>query len=142
MSYKDLMAKRTEEVKAPKAMPVGTFTFLILRHEIGQSRKKKTDQVEFFVRPVSFEADVDEGEIKEVPNWQQREMRKTFYITENALHRLRDFFVTVLGPDAEGRSLEECLPMTTNRTFKAYVTQRPAEDGNIYNDIGDVAADE
>lgn len=125
-NFAALLDRQADEIEKPKPMPMGTFTFLVKDHEFGESSQKKTPFIQFNVNPRVAQDDVDEEALAAVENWQDRNMRVTFYLTDDAMWRLTDF-LEHCGIDMSGRTLAECIPETTNQMFNGYVIQQASQ---------------
>lgn len=124
----NLLGKRTSEIEKPKPLPIGNYGWLIKGHEIVESSQKKTPGVQFTVQPFEAKDDVDEDLLAEVKDPFQRNMRMTFWITEDSLWRLKEF-LEMLGLGGNDESLEELIPETTGQQFIAKVRHEPSQDG-------------
>lgn len=137
--FNQLLHQTADSFERPKPLPIGTYTFTILGHEMGESRQKKTPFVQFNVQPTAASADVDETLLDSITEWQARKMRHTFYITEDSLFRLTEFMGHLgLGVD---RPLDELIPEATGFTFLGTVTQRASntDPNSVFNDISSTA---
>jgi len=65
---------------------------------------------------------------------QQKEMRLTFYLTENALFMLRDFFEKTMKFSVNGVTFSDLIPGTTGQHFLGTVTQEVSGD-RIFSNI-------
>lgn len=127
MSFKDILAKPIAEVEAPQAIPLGTYDFRIKNHEFVESGKKKTPGVQFNVIPTRAHEDVSQEELSALKKpFSSREMKLTFWITEESAFRLREFLENDIG--LTGANLESLIPQAANAIFAGYVNQRPSED--------------
>lgn len=131
-AFKDLLAKKVDDVKRPEPVPPGSYIAVVRGHEFGVSSKKKTDQVEFdFVLSEALE-DVDAdllelfgGEAKLVT----KVMKNAFYITDAALFMLTDFLKDALEIESGGRNIDEVIPESTGCKVVINVTHSMANDG-------------
>jgi hypothetical protein len=117
--FTSLLHKSTADIQRPWVLPSGTFTFLILGYEFGKSSKKETPYVRYKFQPQSFDQDVDPADL-EGKDWQKKELRDDFYLTEAAMYRLVDF-LKVCGVNTEGRMLDELVSEAVGRTVKGAV---------------------
>jgi hypothetical protein len=133
-SFKDILAKPIEEIKSPPPVPMGTYDWRVKGHEFGQSNQKKTDYVRFLVQAIAAGDDVDDSQLAEIGGVEACEMRLTFYITEDAAFRLREFLEKDLG--LSGPTLEALIPQATNAVFRGYVSQQVnAETGKPFSEL-------
>lgn len=121
-----LLSKNADEIEKPKPLPPGQYQFIVTGHEFGESAQKKTPFVSFKVRPVAPGPDVDQTALAQVKEWNKKEMKYDFYITEDALFRLKDF-IGHCGIGTSGRPLDACIPELTNQSFTGVVAQSISE---------------
>ena len=140
-SFKAILDKPIEEIKAPPQLPAGTYDWRIKGHEFTESGKVnnktgvKTAGVRFTVSPFAVGEDVDKDLISAMAKpFSEAEMRLTFWITEDSAFRLRDFLEKDVG--VTGASLAALIPAATNGAFRGYVKQSVNEDsGKPYSEI-------
>lgn len=134
------LARSADEVKRPKPIPSGTYTFLVKGREFGKSSKKETPFAEYEIIPQTHEADVDVTQLDGV-NLHEKSLRATFYLTKDAEYRLLDF-AKACGVPTQGRKLSEIIDSCVNTYVKGTVKIRPnPEDVTApgYNDVGPFA---
>lgn len=127
----NLLGKRSDEIEKPKPLPIGNYGWLIKSHEIVESSQKKTPGVQFTVQPFEAKDDVDEDLLAEVKEPFKKQMKLTFWITEDSLWRLNDF-LQMLELGGNGETLEELIPETTGQQFVAKVKHEQMQDGNDF----------
>jgi hypothetical protein len=123
-----LLGKKTNEIEKPKPMPIGHYSFVTKSFQIVESAKKKTPGVEYLCNMVEPKDDVDEELLTAVKNPNQKDMKLTFWLTEDSLFRLKDF-LTVLGitNEDDDRTLEEILPESVGQTFISAIKHETME---------------
>lgn len=126
MSFKDILAKPIEDIKSPPPVPMGTYDWRIKGHEFGESAQKKTPYCRFLCQAIAASDDVDQTLLESVGGLDECEMRVTFYLTEDAAFRLREFLENDVG--LSGPTLEALIPQATNQVFRGYVTQQVNTD--------------
>lgn len=118
------LAKSADDVKRPRPLPGGTYTFLVKERTFGQTTSdKKTPFVEYKVIPQMAEPDVDASELTDV-TLTDKELRATFYITKDAEYRLVEF-AKHCGVQTQGRKLGEIIDSAVNCYVKATIKQVP-----------------
>jgi hypothetical protein len=138
--FASLLGQSADEIEKPKPLPMGTFTFQVGEHRFDESAKKKTPFVEFKVTPKVAQEDVDEDLLAEVKNWQEREMRLTYYLTDDAIWRLKDF-LEHCGISTAGRTLGECVPETAGALVNGYV-KHDVNGEDVYANISSTSVAE
>jgi hypothetical protein len=137
VDFKSLLSKPSDSIEKPKLLPEGTYTGMIAKYEYAESKEKKTPYVRFLVRLTGFGEDIDPTDQVGI-DLSKRELRKDFYITEDALHRLKTFWETC-GIDGRGRTLSEIIPDLIQAEVMVTVGHRPSEDGKeVYVDLKDI----
>jgi hypothetical protein len=125
------------EANRPKPLPVGTYTCIvdgIPRHDL--SKQKQTPFVEFQLKPVSPGPDVDQEALAAAGGL--KNLRTTFYTTEEAIFRL-DQFLENLGIE-KGMSRKEAISQAPGRQVLATVTHRASQDGTaIFAEVNSTA---
>lgn len=121
----DLLRKPMNEIERPKLLPAGTYYGIIKSHELGKSTQKKTPFVRFHVALTGAGEDVDQ-ELLEGIELAKKILRRDFFLTEDALFRVKDFLAS-LGIEVEGRSLGECIPEAIGQSVMLTVRHRPIE---------------
>ena len=152
-SFAPILDRKPGQVERPKQLPIGSFEWLtkgIPRFD--KSTQKKTDFVEFTVVPQGpvkndegENLDVDQEALDEVLTRtngdkiaiQSKSQRITFYITEDAVWRLKEF-LRHLGfdipeegeaDDEDAPSLRQMISESANRRFGGYISHKPSDDG-------------
>jgi hypothetical protein len=139
--FRALLAKPMDDVKRPIPLPQGTFHGLIGKHSFGESRNKKTPFVSYELTLQSHSDDIEDDAMEGI-ELAKRTLSVTYYLTEDALYRAKEFLQSV-GVATEGRALGECLPEAVNARVLVGITQRNSEDGTqIFNDVGLVRGEE
>jgi len=125
-----LLDTKVDDIKRPKPLPVGTYSFLIKESTLGESSQKKTPYVRFDCQPIGFEADVNTAELDGI-DLGKRSIGLDFFLTADALWRAKEFFEKI-GLESAGRSLREVIAECAGKQFKAYVkheaSQREGDD--------------
>ena len=137
VNFQSLLSKPVNSIKEPAPLPAGTYTGVIKSYKYDESREKKTPYVRFEVQLQSPGADIDPSDVAEI-DLTKKIMRRDYYLTEDALFRLKDLIVSC-GVDSSGRSLAEVIPDLVHAEVLVNVTTRSSEDGKkIYFDVQDL----
>ncbi len=137
IDFTQLLDSRVDKAERPKPLPVGTYLLRItaLPQQVS-SRDKGTPGMTYIYKVIEAGGDVDQDQLAEI-DLTKKQIKDTFWITEDAMFRFREF-LEKLGLNVEERSFTECLPETPNREIKAYITQTAsskAGDDTRYNNI-------
>jgi len=122
VNFKDLLSTKLDDVKAPSALPEGTYHGTISSFEYGDNNKNKTPYVRFALKFHSTSDDVDPKDLADI-DLASRKLSTDFYLTPDARWRLKEFLVS-LGLKTDGGSFDELIPEAVGQSVLAYVTQR------------------
>ena len=142
MSFQDLLSKSVDSVERPAPLPEGTYEVLIKAHNFGESDRKKTPYCEFEYQLMATGLDVDKERLDSALKGKplsERSIRDSFYITEKALPRLREFLERA-GVNIVGRPFTQCIPEAIGRRVLIFVKQEAGEGDVIYNNASKYAA--
>lgn len=131
----ELLGKPAESFVPPPVLPVGTYAFVVLKHEFGESSKKKTPYVRFHCRPQAAQDDVDQEALAAYGPF-NKELRLDFYLTEDALFRINEF-MEKLGMNTK-TSLVELIQSVPGTNFLGVVSHTVGDDRRPYANISDV----
>jgi hypothetical protein len=129
-NFASILDESPDEVHAPQPIPQGTYICVVAGAPVyDKSSKKGTPYVEFTLRPLSAEADVDESELEDVGGLDGKTLRATFYLTEDAVYRL-DEFHTHCGLDlSDGQSRRSRNDAIMNAEVRCFVKHETSNDG-------------
>lgn len=138
-SFADILNRPATEVEAPKPLPVGTYLASVKGlPEFNKVGQQDRDVADFTLVLIQAEDDVDAEDLEAYGKTiQGREMRARFFLTEDALYRLKDF-MEKCGIDVtdKKKTLAQLINDVPGSQVKVYVTHRPNQDGSqIYNEI-------
>ena len=113
-SFSSILDRAPSEIEKPKPLPTGSYvTLLVGQPRIDKSTKKQTEYREFTHKILSAGEDVDEDDLKAYLGGKKLTdvlMKNTYYITEGAVWRLKEF-LEHCGIE-EGESLREMVEET------------------------------
>ena len=136
VDFRTLLQTPMDTIEKPKPLPAGTYHGVVSRHEFGESSQKRTPYVRFHLQPTSAADDVDPAGLEGI-DLSKKALRRDYFLTADALYRLKGFLDSI-GVSTTGRSLGEAIPDSTNARVLMQVTQRAADNGDLYNDVGDL----
>ena len=128
VDFNSLLSTKVDDAEKPKPLPTGSFIFAISTEQpkLDVSKQKQTPFVEFMAKPMSPLDDVDPSLLQQVKNWRDKTLRLTFYLTDDAKYRLKEFLDKIGVPHAN-RTFGECLPEVVGKTFKATIKHEIAD---------------
>ena len=143
VDFAALMNKPVEEAVRPPTAPAGHYLAGIVSHEFGTSTKKGTPYCRFNFQLLAAQDDVDE-EILEaaggVEFLNKKRMRYEFYLTDDAMYRLREFLEEALELNCSGRNFDEVVPESANMQVIVEIVHTLSDDGSeTYANIGTFA---
>lgn len=151
--FSEILDRAPSEIEKPKPLPVGTYSTVLQgvpRED--KSTKKQTKYVEFSHKILAAGEDVDEDALKEAltaPDGSVKDLREvvlfnTFYLTENAAWRLKDFLKDCgYDVDSEEMSMREMVEQSSGRQVNVYLKHEPSQDGqSMFAKIGGTSSAE
>lgn len=143
--FSHLLSKPSGEIKAPKGAPAGDYFGVIAGHVFGESRQKKTPYVRFSINNVEPTPEQLQDQQERLADPELNLTKKSpyidFYLTDDALYRLKDFLDSIGIDDGGGvRSIGERIPEATNHPVQFTLDEQPSQDGKTsYNNIVEIA---
>ena len=142
VNFNKLLGVQVQSVERPKNFPTGHYDSVIIGHEMGKSSQKETPFVKFGVKLLGPTDDVDQELFEEAGGMEALQNRKpldyTFYITADALHRLRYFLEEGLALNCSARNFDEVIPETANASVIVQVGHRAGrKEGEYFMEITD-----
>lgn len=128
-SFEDALNVPMHEVTRPKPLPQGTYTFNVLSWREDKSSKKQTAFVEYTLQPIAFEEDVDESEVDDMGGLANRTIRHTFYLTPDAMWRLRKFLEDCgvdVGNKRNPKMAGDLIPQAVGAQVLGHVKHEPS----------------
>ena len=140
-NFSDILDKPASETEKPKPLPVGGYVCVVKglpRRD--KSSKKGTPFVEFTLQPLEVLEDVDADELTAMGGFTNKTIKATYYLTDDALWRLKDFLEHCGIEIADGASYSQLIEETPNCQVIAYLRHEASEDGtSIYARLGKTA---
>ena len=137
------------DAERPKPLPVGTYRTIVTgAPRFDKSAKKGTPFVEFTLKFISAEEDVDQDDLEtaltkksgDTVPLQNKTTKVTYYETEDAIWRL-DEFIRHCGVDAEGMSRRQAVAECQNCEVLVSLKHTPSEDGEqMYANVSKTAS--
>lgn len=129
--FSELLRKPAGEAKRPQALPVGDYQGVIRSHEVGDSNRNKTPYVRLGITLTQWP---DGMEPVEGVDLNKRQLRKDFYLTDEALWRF-DELIKSCGIDAVGKRYEDVVPLLVGQPVKVEVRHYRSQDDTVGNTI-------
>jgi len=149
VNFADALDTRNEDVKKPPVLPQGTYIWTVSKvPTISTTNSGEWDIVEFQIRAVSAEADVDTDELDAFGSLNSAINRVSFMSPtdpaksadrDRALYRLKKFLTDTLRVDvSDNPSLKEMMAQSVNHQFLGQAVWRQVED-ETYVDVKNLA---
>lgn len=145
-----ILDRQSTEIERPKVLPTGTFVWMVKgQPRFDKSSKKQTEFCEFTVQPLQAQEDVDpddlqaaltrkDGSTKLLGDMTQR---LTFYLTEDAVWRLKQFLTRDLKLEEEDKSLRQLVNEAPGCQFLGNIIHKANDSGDgVFAQIGTTAA--
>lgn len=128
-NFSSILDKPLDDIEPPKPFPAGSYLCQITGlPRFDKSSKKGTDFVEFTLKPIEALDDVDPEELEDFGPFGDKTLRVTFYLTDEAIYRLKNFIVAA-GVDPIGKTPAQAIDELPGQTVIANVGHRISEDG-------------
>jgi hypothetical protein len=133
-TFTSLLEKKVADVERPVPLPPGSYDALVKSFDFGEARnEKKTPYVKFTYNILSPREDVDADAFEEcggMARLSRAAINDSFYITEDALFRLREFLEIKLGLEDEvaEMSLKEAISEAINRSVVVQLIHAPSKN--------------
>lgn len=139
-NFGSILDKPASDVERPKPYPQGSYICVVKGLPVhGESTRKKTKQVEFQLQPLSVLDDVDAEDL-EAMGGLNRTIKDTYYVTEDALWRLKEFLVNCGIEEMDGddkKSFTQMIDETPGRQVGVSIRHEASEDGkSIFARVG------
>ena len=135
-NFGSILDRAPSEIEKPKPLPQGSYiTQIVGQPRFDKSSKKQTEFVEFTHKLLQAQDDVDEDELKALGGVKDKVMKNTFYLTESAAWRLKEF-LEHCGIE-EGDSLREMIEETPGKQVGVFINHEASQDGtSVFARVG------
>src|ERR1017187_5450674 len=141
-SFGSILDRAPSEIEKPKPLPQGSYvTLLVGQPRFDKSTKKQTEYAEFTHKILSAGEDVDANDLKTYLGDSKKLtdvlMKNTYYLTEGATWRLKDF-LEHCGIDMDALdSLREGVEETPGKQVGIFINHEGSQDGtSVFARIG------
>lgn len=144
-NFQSILDTPVEQIERPKPLPAGTYMCVVGgQPRFDKSARKQTDFVEFTLNVAQPGPDVDQAALAEAGGAAGKTLRVTFYLTQEAAYRLKEF-LGHLGLDDGTKTLREQIAMAPGRQVYAnvvhqVVTNDQTGETAIYANVSKTAA--
>jgi hypothetical protein len=142
ISFSDILDMPVDEIKEPQALPIGSYlTIVDGQPEFKKLGQNQTDCVEFNLKPIQAQQDVDEKQLAAVldgSSLTDKKIRHRLFITNESKHRLKKFLMNDLG--LKGTNLRQMIPEAMGRQVMVKLTHTNSQDGTtVYSQVQSTA---
>jgi hypothetical protein len=137
-SFGALLNTPPSETERPKPLPQGSYTAMVQGlPRMDKSAKKQTEFVEFTLKLLSANEDVDEEELAAMGGLADKTIKDTYYLTDNSLWRLKDFLINC-GIDVDNaESYSVALEETPGKQIGVFIKHEASQDGtSVFARVG------
>lgn len=140
-NFTDILRRSPTEFERPKPFPIGLYAWQVMgAPRFDKSSKKQTPFAEFTLQCLEAREVADETAAAEFGPVVGKQMKATYYLTEEATFMLREFLANCGLDEAQYENLEQMIEDVPNCTILAYVTHEPSQDGQrMFARIGQTA---
>jgi len=131
-SFSSILDQQVEAAERPKPLPIGSYICTVAglpRYD--KSTQQQTEYAEFTLQPLEAGDDVDKDELEAMGGLENRTLRVTYWLTEDAKWRLRKF-IEDCGVEIIGKSFAEAIEELPGQQVVAFVTHGAAKDGSAF----------
>ena len=144
VNFKDLLGVQVDSAERPVNFPVGQYDAIVMNYEFGESAQKGTPFCQFNIKLTAPREDVDDDQFEAAGGMEKLNarapLRLTFYVTDNALYRLREFLENTMELPKEGRNFDEVIPEAANLPLVVTIKHRAGQkEGEFFMEIADHA---
>jgi len=142
VNFKELLSKPVESAERPKPRPAGPYHGVIEGFKFDESKKQKTPFVRLNLTQVTPSDGIDLDALEAAGGTSKWKPHKDFYLTEDALFRLREL-IESCDIDAKGRNFNETIPELKGKSVIFDVllensTNESTGEMSIFNNIGEM----
>ena len=140
-SFGSILDRAPSEIEKPKPLPTGSYTTVLVgQPRYDKSTKKQTEYVEFTHKVLAAGDDVDEDDLKTClgdKKLTEVQVKNTYYLTEGATWRLKEF-LEHCGFDLDDvDSLREAVEDTAGKQVGIFINHEASQDGtSVFARIG------
>jgi hypothetical protein len=129
-NFQEILNKPSTSIEKPKPVPVGTYLGLVTgQPRFDKSKQKQTDFVEYTVKLLQPREDVNQDDLLAMGGLDGKTMRLTYYITDDATWRLKQFLVEHLGIEEGSKTLGQMIPEAMGKQVYVTVSHQASQDG-------------
>lgn len=140
-SFASILDTPSSEIERPKPLPVGEYVCVVQgQPRFDKSSKKQTEFVEFTLKILEALETVDVDALEEMGGIKDKTIKATYYITETALWRLKDFLDHCNAGD-EDESLRQRIDQTPGCQVIVTIKHEASDDGqSVFGRVGGTAS--
>lgn len=136
-NFASILDTPSNEVERPKPLPQGSYIAQVVgMPRYDKSSKKQTEFAEFTLQLLEAGEDVDPDELKDVGGLKGKTIKATYYLTETALWRYKDF-LDHCGAGDEDATLRERGEAAAGCQVGIFINHEASQDGSsIFARVG------
>jgi hypothetical protein len=144
MDFASALDQSANDIPEPKNLPMGTYIWAVSKVPVvSQSKSGEWDIVEFPIRTVSAEDDVDADEVEDFGPVAGQMSRLSFMFPTDpdkvndhakSMDRMKKFMLNTLQAGDDTMTMKELMAGSVNCQFLAIATHKPDGD-NVYLEV-------
>lgn len=142
MSFQEILDMPADEIRAPQALPTGTYLGIIEgQPEFTKVGQKQTDAIDFNIKPLQAQADVDAKQLAESLDGtalSDKKIRYRVFVTNDSKHRLLKFLRDDLGIPVT--NFRQMIPEAMGKQIIVKLSHQASADGTmVYHQVQSTA---
>ena len=136
--FRSILSHKVGAIEKPKPLPIGTYAANVDAWEAVEVGQKKTPSIKFTFKLTAPQEDVDMDQLEEVggmPAVLRRKVNTNYWLTDDAMFRLRQFIEDICKVDIGDRSIGATLPDTIQCPVLVVLKHRFTDKQEIILDV-------
>lgn len=143
-NFAGILDRPSSEAERPKPLPQGSYFCVVSGlPRFDKSAKKQTPFVEFMLKVQSAGEDVDVDALAEMGGIADKQIKATYYLTDDAEYRLKEFLNDLdipLEEDGTALTHRQRIEQAPGRQVIATIKHTASDDGeSVYANLGGTA---
>lgn len=141
-SFASVLDMPSGDIERPKPLPPGSYVAVVQgQPRQDKSAKKQTEFVEYTLKLLEAQEDVDTDALKEIGGIADKTIKSTYYLTENSVWRLKEFLEHCGVEMDESTSLRQLIGEAAGCQVLITIAHEASQDGSaVFAKVKNTAA--